>query len=678
MRTSIPLNNFASGQIDSDLKGRFDLPLYQSGGEIVQNFFATLQGNLLYRNGTELLDTVGSSAIYEFEFNEEQSYLLVFKETVIQFWSYTADGVLAQVLSGSTPLEVAHTYGDDRFDLDQRMAQKGDVLYIVHPNHTKAKLTRTAADAFNLAAYTITGNNFTTDGNPLTVSFYEGRLVYGGSVNKPTTLFGSKSASYDDLTVGTAAADGFEFDIAEINSPVLWLYAGQNSLIIGTTEGIATANGGGIAQAITPSTIRVKLSSNEGSYKAKPIEKDGFVIYISQNQRNLYAFQYETLSESFQAALINKASFNITKDKMEKLTYKNDKYNFIYVRTGSDILSLTFSAEEGLRSLTKLKTSNSFDDIKSITRPDGDKDLFVIATRENGVYLERMTDYLEFSSRDDIFVGTKEDDTDAYNRLIAEEFKSINYLDSSVTYNGYYSTQLTYVGLTAINSIGEITSTGTEFSSGDIGRKISYKTVTGYEYGIFEIVSFTSSSVVGVKVLYEPTALVYTGWYLYASVFSGLSHLEGQVVSIVGDGGYIGDFTVASGSIDISNTGTKQVSVANIGLKYKGIFKSFNYGLSFQGVNTQSSVKTIYKAVLRFLFSAGGEFGDSLYNLRPIQKFNPSGLYDNPPLPMDTDEDVKYNSGGFKQDKRIYIVQDNPLPLQIAMIVPYVKQINNT
>ena len=39
MRTAIPFNNFSSGQIDREIKGRVDIHLYQHGFEICENFY---------------------------------------------------------------------------------------------------------------------------------------------------------------------------------------------------------------------------------------------------------------------------------------------------------------------------------------------------------------------------------------------------------------------------------------------------------------------------------------------------------------------------------------------------------------------------------------------------------------------------------------------------------------
>lgn len=45
------INNFTRGQLDHDLNGRFDLPFYFNGFEIVRNFISNYKGNVKYRPG---------------------------------------------------------------------------------------------------------------------------------------------------------------------------------------------------------------------------------------------------------------------------------------------------------------------------------------------------------------------------------------------------------------------------------------------------------------------------------------------------------------------------------------------------------------------------------------------------------------------------------------------------
>ena len=283
------------------------------------------------------------------------------------------------------------------------------------------------------------------------------------------------------------------------------------------------------------------------------------------------------------------------------------------VHQGLDAISLKgsplFSNDEAVNAQSKFITDGEFIDICTVTRPDGDYDLFANIKRTiNGVtryYLERLTETVEFSRFEDFvseipeeateaeILNIKQEDEYAYYRIIAEELRNCNYLDCSIKYSGLHNERITVEG-NVINCSDAI------FQQSDVGRRIWLKTITGREYGSIDIVEFISANQVRVNILQQPTMNEFTQWYLSASVFSGLEHLEGETVAVVGNGGYIGDFQVVNGQVDITSANTNKVGSAIIGLKYKGILKSPNLGLdvSGQGTQTFSNMKNIYEIEL--------------------------------------------------------------------------------
>ena len=94
----------------------------------------------------------------------------------------------------------------------------------------------------------------------------------------------------------------------------------------------------------------------------------------------------------------------------------------------------------------------------------------------------------------------------------------------------------------------------------------------------------------------------------------------------------------------------------------------------FQGGETYTSMKSIYKIGLILSFSAGGKVGDNLYDMQHIQDFNPEGLFDVPPLPIDDLAEINLSSN-FDKTKNYFVVQDSPLPFHIASIIPHYKQV---
>lgn len=694
MKTSIPKNNFSSGQIDRDLKGRFDLPLYQNGFEISRNFFHTIKGDCYYRTGFEYIDEIRYSALYEFKFNQEQAYLLVFDTAKIKFWSYNQNNELVRVLDKQGgELSISHPYGNEIFNLN--MTQNCDVLYIAHNDgkFPEYQLKRTASNEFTLTKtqYTNTGTPSLSStsasenhGFPFTTAFYENRLNRCSSSKYLTYLYGSKGADYNNITVGTGTNDGYQFDLAEANSKALWLMSGINSLLVGTAEGVLTINGGSTTQAITPSDITAKLSCRVGTAPVKPICKDNFVFFVSSNRRFVYMFEYDVLLEQFKATNLSKANYEITKGGIRKLASKFDRFELIYALCGNKLLSVCFSNDEAINSWAEVHTKGEFVDMCTVTRPDGNSDLFANIKRViNGkekYYLERLTETVEFSRFEDYIseipkganandiMKIKKEDKYAFYRQIAEELRNCNYLDCSMKYDGLHHNTIT------LDENGFLSCEDEIFSSQDVGKKIWYKSITGREYGILQITDIVTYAKVKVKILLNPSNNTTSEWYLSATHFYGLKHLEGEIVSVFGNGGYVGDFLVKNGQIDISNANVNKVGSAVIGLKYKGVLKSPNLGLSMQGMQTFTNMKNIYKIGLQMSFSAGGKIGSNMYDLENVQDFNTDGLYDIPPLPMDGYKEVLY-SDDFAKEKNFYIVQDSPLPFHLTAVVPYYKHV---
>lgn len=668
MKIVTAVNNFSRGKIDHDLNGRFDLPIYGSGLDVCTNFFTNFKGNAIFRCGFEIVDEWVDCALVEFKFNNAQSYIVAMIKEKMRFLTYDASGLLGWVLDGENPLEVAtpYTLAHAKEIALKSNPQNADVMYIFHKNYEPRKLVRTSSVTFTLSTYVRTADPFDdpvsgTTGYPDCGCFYKGFLYCFASTKKPTHLFRSKAADYDNFTVGTNDEDAFIFAIADLTEPILWAAAGNNSLIVGSSQAVAAINGGSTSESITPKTVEVTITNTDGASMTAPVRKDQLLFYIDNLQRRVMYFSYDLLSESFKSEDSNFISYDITKGTIKKLVYKKDKNDLIYcIRADGSLLSLNFNQEEKIIGWHEHKTDGVILDIAKMSDNEGNINLFIVVSRETGVFIERLANEVEFPLMSESWTGDEKADKEAYWRLISEKLKWCVYLDNSVMFYRLSKVVITYDDLA-----GTITANSASFSAGDVGNRIIYKTVTGKEKGYFKIVGYVSDTVVEVENLLavEPSHKVYGAWYKTFSQIAGLADYVNEVVSVVADGGYIGEFRVDNnGEIDF---GDRQVSVVVIGRKYRGTLKTFNLGFQAEGINTQITPKSLVRAGVRFSFSAGGKVGASLYNMQPIQEFDPSGFYDLPPLPMDGDVFVEYTDG-LDKDKCLYIVQDEPLPLHLT------------
>lgn len=349
--------------------------------------------------------------------------------------------------------------------------------------------------------------------------YYKGRLFYACTTLKITTVWGSETGNYDIYTLPTVVTDtsALQFTIADIAQRIEWLFPGDNSLIAGSADGIVAINGGEVGSAITAATVEATLTSADGCNHTYPIRKDGLVFYVALNDRNVFYFKYDLLTESFKAQDANIVSYDITKGGFTKLRFKKDRNDLIYaIRGGTDVVTVNFK-DLGNELINGWHEHPSFGDIKDvavITDNNGAPQTFVLALRNGAYFIERQAEYVEFAERvqfftesDDTEEGRRKaetDDDEAYNRYAAEQLRECIYLDNARTLQDLRGELIYYNGTAASGRI-LIPAAGTgQFVVGDVGKHIVFKTASGYESGRFLITAFTNSKDVSVDVLQQP------------------------------------------------------------------------------------------------------------------------------------------------------------------------------
>ena len=146
---------------------------------------------------------------------------------------------------------------------------------------------------------------------------------------------------------------------------------------------------------------------------------------------------------------------------------------------------------------------------------------------------------------------------------------------------------------------------------------------------------------------------------------TGLSHLEGRSVTVMGDGYLFDPVTVKNGALTLPE-GCKNVV---IGIPYTMILEQPNFNTTISGVgNIQGMQQAVNTVVLRLSKSFGGEIGPDKNTLHEI-------IYDVGTMDLGQeclfsgDKNVTMGSGGFNKNGRVYIRHDKPYPFTLLSIV---------
>lgn len=742
--SSVIFNNFVRGKLDEDLSGRFDLPVFTNGFPVVQNFISNYKGVLKYRTGFEYIADVvdAKSKLIEFKFNTGQSYLMVITLDLIKFYTYDADGNFGYVCE----IQNDHIVPDVKYH-----TQNADAMILGLGSYIPYILKRTSAEQFVLEEFNVTGLKFVvstsespTDKdalvNPKCAVFHKGRLWFANGYDKTTTIFASKVADYDQFTIPTSDIkddDAFSLTLTDISDPIEWLYGGKNNLLVGNGEGITIVNGGSPGVSVTSTKVNADLGNKEGSSKASPTEKDSQMLYVGVDKKRVYAFDYDLVSEKFVSSDLNLLCEDIP--DIEEIYYKRDRNDLVYGRTADgQMIALLYNKAENIFGWFPLRTKGFVHNMCSVTRPDGQDDLFISVTRDGQHYIERLSDEIDYENIYNADTLSDVDmDKDALNKktklLGATYLDSWEYIESEQEEGGETGEITAYKGklVDFYNQTGCLLSSRTDvefdisipvymqmsFSDGsglNLGSTIPDKYITKdviilYNYPEGEVIKVTNAD--GEEKIITPEQVYrhdfifvkngeqQTLWdvYLKQSVvfalinpddffdmtddaltysyvekryngiryISGYEGLEGVVLSVFANGGYLGKAIVNSdGVLDIG----REVKACVVGYPYLGIAKTFNIGSWMDGVNFQTVKKRVVSFVVRFVNSGSFKIGTSLDNLQQMQEFSTTDKYDSAPAIMNGDRFVYGYNDDHSKEKCLYLVQDEPVPCNITMV----------
>ena len=152
---------------------------------------------------------------------------------------------------------------------------------------------------------------------------------------------------------------------------------------------------------------------------------------------------------------------------------------------------------------------------------------------------------------------------------------------------------------------------------------------------------------------------------------TGLDHLEGQVVSILGDGAVQPNKTVASGAITL----TTKASIVHVGLPYTSKLVTLNLEAGSADGTAQSKTKRINELTVRLDRSLGMSAGSEGQTLDIVPFRDSSDAMDSAPDLFTGDKRLPYPHG-YETSGNIEIQQTQPLPQNIISLISKINTNN--
>jgi hypothetical protein len=515
---------------------------------------------------------------------------------------------------------------------------------------TKSDTPPTGTDPF------IGAGNF-----PRAVGYFQQRLCYAGTINRPQTLWFSRTGVFENFgySFPTKDDDAITWTIASTEVNQINHLAPLRSLMTFTdgAEWIISGQSSGF----TARTINGDPQTYNGIGQLRPLILNNTALYAQERGRTVTAFGYSLESDGFSGNDISVLSPQMLQENgLVDWDYQKIPYSIVWgARADGAMIGVTYLAEQQVIGWHRHITDGSVKSVCSV--PEGRQDsVYLCVERVVGGlpvrYVERM--------------AQRQPSTYQGKSLVNYSW----FVDCGLRYNGFNLTAetMTLTDGAAWKYPEPLTltsSNGSRFVIGDIGDEVQYIATPGAEAFRMTITAFTSGSVVTVRPIGSvPIAIrgiAFTAWAMARDTLSGLGHLEGRKVAVLADGNVINGLTVTGGAITMDTPG----AVVLVGLPYESELQTLE--VTVPNSETLSDKTKIIKAVTAVLLeSRGGWYGRSssesdLWEFKPRQETDDYGA-----IQTLTGKATQIITDGWRGNGQVTVIQRDPLPLNILALIP--------
>ena len=682
---AVPQRSFSGGELAPSLHARSDLAKYSSGAKTLRNMFVHAHGGASNRPGTKYVAEVKNSAarvrLIPFQFNTSQTYVLEFGNLYMRV--YTGG---AQVLLAGVPYEIVTPY--TTADLPTlKFVQSADVMTIAHPSYASRNLSRTGHTAWTLS----------------TISLAPALAAPAGPVATPTAGTGAGASitfSYKVTAVNTGTLEESVASVAATCSnfalnPATGTF---NTITWSAVVGAAKyniykeTNGGGIHGYIGSATALTFLDSNLAGDEAdtSPETRDPFAasnfpgVVTYHQQRRVFGGSTSAPQTVWMSQSGNYQNFNVSSPSRDDdgVTFTlasplvNEIRHFVAL---NDLLVLTSGGEFKVTG----GGSSGGDPITPsavLVRPQGYRGCSHVpplVVGETALFVQQKGSIvrdLGYSLESDGYTG---------NDLSV----LANHLFESNTVTEWAYAQAPHSIVWAVMADGALLSL-TYLKEHQVWAWCQHDTEGTFES--VAVVSEGSEDAVYVSVLrtlntggptrfierfqsrivndiedayFVDCGLTYDG--IPATTISGLTHLEGEEVTILADGSVSPAQTVTGGTITLPHS----ASVVHVGLGYTAELQTLDLDLSSlrQSANARRRVTEVLVKVER---SRGLWAGPDVDHMTEVKQrdFEPYG----DPIALFTGDFKLSIPPSWGRSGSIVLQQRDPLPLTVLAVIPEV------
>lgn len=221
-------------------------------------------------------------------------------------------------------------------------------------------------------------------GWPCSITFYQDRLVFGGSRSYPSGVWMSHVGDHGNFDVGTGLDDEAIFLtlVSEKWQQICTVVSGENLQILTDVGEWAISN-----NPLTPSSVNIKQHTSVGSVATRflpPQKIEGATVFVSASGTDIRELDLDDFSENYSATDLCLMAKHLMKSPTD-IAYNDTTKQLFLVMSSGQMSVLNINSAAGTAAWARYVTNGTFESVSSVNGQT-----FVVVCRDGVYYLERF------------------------------------------------------------------------------------------------------------------------------------------------------------------------------------------------------------------------------------------------------------------------------------------------
>ena len=233
-------------------------------------------------------------------------------------------------------------------------------------------------------------------GYPRTVTFYQQRLVFGGTTNQPNTIWASKVDDFENFQIGTKEDDAVSFTIASNEgNRINWLFA-QRGLIVGTSGDEWTVSGATDSEPFNATNITAKRQASFGSKYMRAVLLNDVLLFVQRRGRKVRELTYNFERDGWLAPDLTVLAEHVTQSEVVELAFQQQPDAVLWcVRGDGQLIGMSYERDQEVVAWHRHTTDGEFESAATVygLNNNDDEVWFAVKRTVNGQtkrYIERF------------------------------------------------------------------------------------------------------------------------------------------------------------------------------------------------------------------------------------------------------------------------------------------------